>query len=237
MINESWEDVISNIARVNTILPDAIIIGGTAVALHVEHRTSYDTDFVVKDLKERFDEILARLETEVGWVTARIKPPVLILGNLDGIETGIRQLRRSAPLETKNIKYKGKNILVPTKAEVLRIKAFLMIQRNATRDYIDFVALSNNLGKDKTISAIKKFDKLYPQDNNNSALKQLLVQLSNPLPYDLKNINLSKYKNLDKKWQNWENVSDYCKDIATNIFLNFDKSLELVNTIEQTIVK
>ena len=237
MINESWEDVISNIARVNTILPDAIIVGGTAAALHVEHRTSYDTDFVVKDLKERFDEILAKLENDVGWVTARIKPPVLILGNLDGIETGIRQLRRSAPLETKNIKYKGKNILVPTKAEVLRIKAFLMIQRNATRDYIDFVALSNNLGKDKTISAIKKFDKLYPQDNNNSALKQLLVQLSNPLPYDLKNTNLSKYKNLDKKWQNWENVSDYCKDIATNIFLNFDKSLELVNTIEQTIVK
>ena len=237
MTNESWEDVISNISRVNTILPDAIIVGGTAAALHVEHRTSYDIDFVVKDLKERFDEILSKLESDVGWVTARIKPPVLILGNLDGIETGIRQLRRSSPLETKNIKYKDKNILVPTKAEVLRIKAFLIIQRNATRDYIDFVALSNNLGKDKTITALKKFDKLYPQENNNSALKQFLVQLSNPLPYDLKNINLSKYKNLDKKWQNWENVSDYCKEVAVNIFLNFDKKLYLINNIYQTITK
>ena len=221
MLNDSdkWEDVISNIARVNLILPEAIIVGGTASALYAEHRTSNDTDFVVKDLKERFDEILSTLESVSGWKTNRIKPPVLILGNFNGIETGIRQLKRTMPLETADIEYKGQKLTIPTEAEILRIKGFLIIGRNATRDYIDFIALSYHLGEKKTNEALKDFDKLYPQENNASALKQLLVQLSNPLPYDLKETDLTKYKNLDKKWQDWNNVKKYCEIVAANIFL------------------
>jgi hypothetical protein len=42
---EEWENVISNIAQINSILPDAIVVGGTAFALYSEHRTS--------DLKDR----------------------------------------------------------------------------------------------------------------------------------------------------------------------------------------
>ena len=214
-----WEDVISNIARVNAVLPDAVIVGGTASAIYAEHRTSDDTDFVVKNLKDRFNEILSTLESVSGWKTDRIKPPVLILGNFDGIETGIRQLKRTMPLETKTMEYKGQKLTVPTELEILRIKGFLIISRNATRDYIDFVALFDHLGLEKTNEALKDFDKLYPQENTASALRQLLVQLSNPLPYDLKGTDLTKYKNLDKKWQDWNNVKNFCKTISTNIML------------------
>ena len=162
MLNDKneWEDVISNIARVNSILPEAIIVGGTASALYAEHRTSNDTDFVVKDLKERFNEILSTLESVSGWKTNRIKPPVLILGNFNGIETGIRQLKRTMPLETRTAAYKGQKLILPTEAEILRIKGFLIIGRNATRDYIDFAALSDHLGIKKTNEALKDFDKL-----------------------------------------------------------------------------
>ena len=48
-------------------------------------------------LKPRFDAVLAGLESAAGWKTARIKRPVQILGSLDGIETGVRQLIRAAP--------------------------------------------------------------------------------------------------------------------------------------------
>ena len=221
MLNDKneWEDVISNIARVNSVLPEAIIVGGTASALYAEHRTSNDTDFVVKDLKERFSGILSILESVSGWKTNRIKPPVLILGNFNGIETGIRQLKRAMPLETRVMEYKGQKLIVPTESEILRIKGFLIISRNATRDYIDFAALSDHLGLEKTNESLKDFDKLYPQENNASALKQLLIQLSNPLPYDLKETDLTKYKNLDKKWQDWNNVKDHCKLVTANIFL------------------
>ena len=43
---------------------------------------------------------LATLEAVAGWQTERVRRPVLILGQLDGILTGIRQLRRTRPLET-----------------------------------------------------------------------------------------------------------------------------------------
>ncbi len=218
-----WEEVVSNIARVNEILPDAVLVGGTASAIYAEHRTSNDTDFVVNNLKDKFDEILMTLESVSGWKTNRIKPPVLILGNFKGIETGIRQLKRTAPLETKTMEYKGQKLTVPTEQEILRIKAFLIISRNATRDYIDFVALSDHLGFEKTKEALKDFDKIYPQENNASALGQLLVQLSNPLPYDLKETDLTKYKNLDKKWQDWNNVKNFCKTISTNIMLSVNR--------------
>ncbi len=218
-----WEEIISNIARVNEILPDAVLVGGTASAIYAEHRTSNDTDFVVNNLKDKFDEILMTLESVSGWKTNRIKPPILILGNFKGIETGIRQLKRTAPLETKTMEYKGQKLTVPTEQEILRIKAFLIISRNATRDYIDFVALSDHLGFEKTKEALKDFDKIYPQENNASALRQLLVQLSNPLPYDLKETDLTKYKELGKKWQDWNNVKNFCKAISTNIMLSVNR--------------
>lgn len=223
---EEWENVISNIARINSILPDAVIVGGTAAALYSEHRTSNDTDFVVKDLKERFNDILSTLEAVSGWKTSRIKPPVLILGNLNGIETGIRQLIRTRPLEITEIDYKGQKLKVPTPAEILRIKGFLILTRNATRDYIDFIALADHLGVGKTNESLKSFDELYPQENKASALRQLVVQLTKPLPYDLKETDLTKYKNLDEKWQDWRNVEDYSKKVAINIFTGYRSQLE-----------
>lgn len=223
---EEWESVVSNIARINDILPDAVIVGGTASALYSEHRTSNDTDFVVKDLKERFNDILSTLEAVSGWKTSRIKPPVLILGNLNGIETGIRQLIRTKPLETTEMDYKGQKLTVPTSAEILRIKGFLILVRNATRDYIDFAALADHLGDGKINESLKSFDELYPQENKASALRQLVVQLTKPLPYDLKETDLTKYKNLDKKWQDWRNVEEYSKKVAINIFTGYRNELE-----------
>jgi len=51
-----------------------------------------------------------------------------------------------------------------------------------------------------------------------SALQQLEIQLANPLPYDLEELNLSEYKNLDSRWHNWQSVKETCADYATLIF-------------------
>jgi hypothetical protein len=61
---------------------------------------STDADHILTDLRQRFDRVLAELESVAGWKTARIRRPVQILGSLDGIETGIRQLIREQPLGT-----------------------------------------------------------------------------------------------------------------------------------------
>jgi hypothetical protein len=173
---------------------------------------------VIGDLRQRFDDILAQLESVAGWKTARVKRPVMILGSLDGIETGVRQLIRSAPLETTRIEHGGEQITLPTEAEILRIKAALILKRNATRDYLDFVALAVRLGEEKTAAALRDFDDLYPQENGESALMQLQVQLSNPLPFDLDEVNLSEYKSLEPRWQDWGAVRTVCLGVAALIF-------------------
>ena len=213
-----WEQVLSSAAHLQRILPDAVLVRGTAVAAYVGHRTSTDADHVVTDLRDRFDAILAELESVAGWTTARVERPVLILGSLDGIETGIRQLIRSTPLETRQITVASGTITVPTEAEILRIKAILILRRNATRDYLDFIALTDHMGADAAEAALLTFDTLYPQINSESPTQQLVVQLSNPLPFDLAKTDLANYKGLDARWQDWGAVRSVAMDMGTMIF-------------------
>jgi hypothetical protein len=213
-----WEQVLSSAAHLQRILPEAILVGGTAAALYAEHRLSTDANHVLPDLQQCFDQVLAELEAIAGWKTARIKRPVQILGNLDGIETGVRQLIRNEPLETTQIEHLGQKITIPTQAEILRIKGVLILKRNATRDYLDFVALADYMGDERMLEALQIFDRLYPQPNEESALQQLQIQLANPLPYDLEGLRLTEYKNLDPRWQNWETVKTTCVRLAMLIF-------------------
>lgn len=213
-----WEEVLSSAAHLQRILPESVLVGGTAASIYASHRLSVDADHILTDLRQHFDDVLAELESVAGWKTARVRRPVLILGSLDGIETGVRQLIRDEPLETTKIEWRGGKITIPTEAEILRIKGVLILKRNATRDYIDFAALSNHIGSEKMVEALRSFDHLYPQPNEESALQQLQIQLAQPLPYDLEEFNLAEYKNLAQRWREWQNVKASCIDCATLIF-------------------
>jgi hypothetical protein len=213
-----WERVLSAAAHLQRIVPDAVLVGGTAAVAYAKHRLSRDADHVVKDLKSKFDDVLAELESIAGWKTARVNRPVQILGSLDGIETGVRQLIRQEPLETTVIEFGGMHMTVPTEAEILRIKASLILSRNATRDYLDFVALADHLGESGAAQALRRLDELYPQPNGESALQQLQIQLANPMPFDLEQMNLSEYKNLDPRWHDWNRVKEHSVRIAKAVF-------------------
>lgn len=215
----NWEDVLSSAAALQNIIPEAILVGGTAAAVYAQHRVSIDADHVIPNLREHFDEILAQLESVAGWVTARVNRPVQILGNLDGIDTGIRQLIRHEPLEVTEVTINGSiTIRIPSSSEMLRIKAALILKRNATRDYLDFVALADFLTAKSSVAALLTMDQLYPQPNGESALQQLQIQLANPMPFDLEKTDLTEYKNLKPKWHNWESVQAACSSMAIMIF-------------------
>jgi hypothetical protein len=210
-----WELVLSAAARLQRILPDAVLVGGTASATH---RFSADADHVLTDLRTRFDQVLSDLEAVAGWKTARVQRPVQILGSLDGIETGVRQLIRDEPLETAVRDYLGVRLTLPSEAEMLRIKAVLALKRNATRDYLDFVALASRMTDDAVAAALTRFDALYPQPNGESALQQLQIQLANPVPYDLEGVDLREYKHLAPQWRTWQAVADACARLAVLVF-------------------
>ena len=107
---------------------------------------------------------------------------------------------------------------VPTQEELLRIKGVLILKRNATRDYLDFAALAERLGPIGIRNALVDFDALYPQSNGESALQQLQVQLADPIPYDLEQLDLTEYRRLHPKWQDWKRVKEACASIAIDLF-------------------
>lgn len=213
-----WDQLLSAAAHLQEILPDATLVGGTAVAIFAQHRLSRDADHVLPDLRHKFDEVLEELEAVAGWRTARVKRPVLILGSLDGIETGVRQMIREQPLQTQEVTISGVRLTVPTEDELLRIKGVLILRRNATRDYLDFAALSERIGPARVKEALASLDQLYPQASGESALQQLEVQLANPMPYDLENTDLTEYRKLDPKWHDWNRVKEICANIALDLF-------------------
>lgn len=205
-----WERVLAAAAHLQSIIPDAVLVGGTAAAMHVRHRFSRDDDHVLADLKSRFTKVLEDLETQAGWITDRIRPPVLILGNLDGVETGIRNLIRAEPLDVETHETASGPIVLPTLPEMARVKAWLTVTRNATRDYIDFVALADRLeqagGTHAVVDALSPMDRLYPQTNGTSVGLQLAKQLAQPQPKDLGDGNLSEYRLIADRWMDWNVV-------------------------------
>lgn len=217
-IKSDWEEILSSAAHLQRILPEAVLVRGTAASVHAGHRILVDADHVLTDLRQRFDEILAKLESVAGWETNRVQTPVQILGSLDGIDTGVRQLIREEPLETMIIEVFGLKLTVPTQEEILRIKGVLILKRNATRDYLDFVALADFMDEAKMAHALRHFDRPYPQPSGESALQQLQIQLANPLPFDLDPRKLDEYKHLNARWHDWEAVRAACVNNAIVIF-------------------
>jgi hypothetical protein len=146
--------------------------------------------------------VLVALEAAAGWQTDRIRRPVLILGQLDGILTGIRQLRRTRPLETEEIA----GLRVPTLAEMARIKAWLLATRHTVRDYLDTVVLLERLGEPGTVAALECFDDLYRQPGGVSPLTEVTERLAAAEPSDLPAVDLASYRGLRPPWNDWAHV-------------------------------
>ena len=164
--------------------------------------------------------MLAALEETEGWVTARVKRPVLILGKLEGVETGIRNLIRARPLEVEETEVNGESVRVPTLPEITRIKAWLCLMRNATRDYLDFVALADRMGTDRAVEAVLSLDEFYSDQigaGGRRVATQLAKQLSDPRPDDLSDVDLSTYRKLDRRWHDWSAVTDACRRVAVGV--------------------
>ncbi len=208
-----WERLLAAERHLQRLVPGSVLVGGTAAALHAGHRRSHDADHVLEDLRERFDQVLADLERAAGWHTERVARPVMILGSLDGILTGIRQLRRTRPLETEEIA----GLRVPTLAEMARIKAWLLATRNTVRDYLDTVVLLERLGTEGVRAALTEFDAIYSQDSGTSPLAEVAERLGAAATSDLARVELGTYRGLRPPWNDWDHVTSRGRGLASVI--------------------
>lgn len=214
--------VLESAARLQAVVPDAVLVGGSAAALHAGHRDSFDHDHVLPDLVDRYEAVLDAVEATDGWATSvrASKPPFTIMGRLGGIEAGLRQMRRTRPLETCEIDIGDATVVAPTAAEALRVKAYLVVQRNVVRDYLDVVALSEHLGEDTAVEILSGIDEYYVDRSGEpaSVLTSLVVALADPHPRDTDVIDeLSRYKGLAARWHQWSEVVAASRSLALRL--------------------
>jgi hypothetical protein len=102
---------------------------------------------------------------------------------------------------------------------MLRIKAWLVVMRNAMRDYLDVVALAHRIGPTAP-AVIAAMDDYYADQLGAGGARvatQVARQLADPLPYDLSEIDLRHYRQLEPRWRDWPAVSDACRDLAAGV--------------------
>lgn len=222
-VSATLRQVLESAARLQSVVPDAVLVGGSAAALHAGHRDSFDHDHVLADLVDRYEAVLGAVEATDGWATSvrASKPPFTIMGSLDGIEAGLRQMRRTRPLETVEIAVSAGTVVVaPTEAEALRVKAYLVVQRNVVRDFIDVVALADHIGTDAAVGVLADIDAYYADRSGEpaSVLTSLVIALADPSPRDVDVINeLPRYKGLDPRWHRWSDVVEACRALALRL--------------------
>ena len=208
--------VISETKRIQKVLSDytPLLVGGLAAYVHCKHRYSLDADFVLKNLSENYDEIRGKLELLEGWKSARLKKPVIILGERHSVEIGIRQIFRKTRLDMELME----GILLPTIGECLRIKTYMCAVRNAVRDYIDVAALSDKLGKTASLEALASLNKCYDPIGNQSPLA-VFAENCTGYPEDFDSDNLKNYKGIRQPYDDWHYVSKQCLDLSIKALL------------------
>lgn len=213
--------VMESAAHLQRLVPDAVMVGGAAAILDADHRESHDHDHVLADLADRFEMVLEAVEEDEGWATNRVSPGKVILGNLDGIEAGVRQMIRRVPLEVTAVSVpSGGEVTVPTIEETLRIKGFLVVRRNQTRDYLDLAALAEHMGRGRAAEVLAGIDAYYADqhEEGEGIASQLVRQLAEPSPADESVIGeLPSYRRLRQQWTEWGAVTEALADVATHM--------------------
>lgn len=111
----------------------------------------------------------------------------------------------------------GRKLRVPTDGEMLRIKAWLALRRNQTRDYLDIAALAEHIGLDEAAEVLGGIDDYYADVNprEEAVVTQLARQLADPRPRDPEvTEQLDSYKGLEPRWQDWTAVTTVLGEIA-----------------------
>ncbi len=212
--------VLESAAALQRVVPDAVLVGGSVAAMYAGHRLSCDHDHVLADLRERYETVLEAVEATEGWATSvrASKPPMTLMGELGGIEAGLRQLRRQVPLETQRVDLpSGEHVVVPTIEEALRVKAYLVLQRNQVRDYLDVVALADRLGAPHAAGVLAGIDAYYRDRSadEESVATAIAERLADPSPRDTQTLDqLSRYKGLVQRWHDWTAVEEACRSLA-----------------------
>lgn len=97
------------------------------------------------------------------------------------------EYERRSPVETTNVQLPtGDRLLVPTGAETLRLKGYLIMSRNSRRDYADFADMVDSLEPETAAVVLAGMDRYYccKSSRRQWIATQLVRRLADPHPCD-----------------------------------------------------
>jgi RND superfamily putative drug exporter len=149
------------------------------------------------------------------WAGRSVHPVTMWRGRLSvaldalavGADGDSRPVERRSPVETTNVQLPtGDRLQIPTGAETLRMKCYLLMCRNSSRDYADFADIVATMDTQTVASVLAGMDKYYcgQQPRRQWVATQLVRRLAEPRPAD---------DEVDPD-VDWKHVKDRCLSVA-----------------------
>ncbi len=136
---------------------------------------------------------------------------------LDALETQADSERapvaRRSPVETTNVQLPtGDRLQVPTGAETLRLKSYLVMCRNTTRDFAEFAELVDSMETHTAAVVLASMDRYYCGDRSRKqwVATQLVRRLADPQPSDEHDTRMSG----PEAEADWAKVRERCLSVA-----------------------
>jgi heme transporter len=136
---------------------------------------------------------------------------------LDALETEAEtdhpRFERRSPVETTHVQLPtGDRLQIPTGAETLRLKGYLIMSRNSSRDYTEFADLVDTMEAETAAFVLAGMDRYYCSQSPRRQwiATQLVRRLADPHPTDLDD---ESWPGPDAK-ADWEGVRQRCLSVA-----------------------
>jgi hypothetical protein len=103
---------------------------------------------------------------------------------------------------------------------MLRVKVYLVVQRNQARDYLDTVALAERMGPSGAVDVLVNIDASYADRSGgaDSVLTAAVRRLSDPVPRDVRvTRQLARYKGLAERIRDWDAVVAAARGLADGV--------------------
>jgi RND superfamily putative drug exporter len=136
---------------------------------------------------------------------------------LDALETEAgadrAPVERRSPMETTNVQLPtGDRLQIPTGAETLRLKSYLIMCRNTSRDFAEFAELVDSMETHTAAVVLAAMDRYYCGDHSRKqwVATQLVRRLADPQPSDEHDTRMSG----PEAEADWAKVRERCLSVA-----------------------
>jgi len=122
-------------------------------------------------------------------------------------------VERQSPVETTNVQLPtGDRLQIPTGAETLRMKSYLVMCRNTTRDFAEFAELVDSMETHTAAVVLSSMDRYYCGDRSRRqwVATQLVRRLADPQPLDEHDTRMSG----PEAEADWAKVRERCLSVA-----------------------